>query len=135
MLFLCFVDVMLLFISRSNYFYLGLPQTVLRALGDWAHLAYDAAVLLTDSKLSYSVIRYWHLYHMDESAMMSDIIVRKFIKHSGFSSIGRAISLVPLLNVSASVPVMTVYGTQVLCQWHKSHVIERKLTFFSPRDR
>ena len=99
---------------RSNYFYLGLPQNALKVLGDWAHGFYDAAVYLTGSTLQYHVIRYWHLYHTDEVAMQSDVMVRKFIKHSLFSSIGRATSLVPLLKLSAaSVPVMTVYGTKV----------------------
>jgi hypothetical protein len=99
--------------NRSNYFYLGLPQNGLKLLGDWAHCLYDVAVYLTDSKLQYPVVRYWHLYHTDAKAMQSDIMVRKFIKHSVYSSIGKATSLVPLLKLSSLVPVLTVYGTKV----------------------
>ena len=99
---------------RSNYFYMGLPQNGLKLIGDWAHLIYDTAVYLTDSQWKYHVIRYWHLYHTDEIAMQSDFMVRKFIKHYGYYSIGRATSLVPLLRASARVPVMTIYGTKVI---------------------
>jgi hypothetical protein len=83
-------------------------------LGDGAHYLYDLAVYLTDSKLQYHVIRYWHLYHTNEKAMKSDVMVRKFIKHSVYYSIGKATSLVPLLKLGALVPVMTVYGTKVI---------------------
>jgi hypothetical protein len=100
-------------LHRSNYFYLGLPQNALKIIGDWAHCLYDAVVYVTDSKLQYHVIRYWHLYHTDEKTMKSDHMVRKFIKHYTYYSIGRATSLVSLLKVGASVPTMTVYGTKV----------------------
>lgn len=99
--------------QRSNYFYLGLPQNALKLLGDWAHYGYDAAVYLTGSRLQYPVIRYWHLYHTHASAMQADVMVRKFIKHWGYASIGTATSLVPLLRLGSLVPVMTVYGTKV----------------------
>ena len=99
---------------RSNYFYLGLPQNGLKRLGDWAHHLYDFAVFMTDSELQYHVIRYWHLYHTDEKAMRSDFMVQKFIKHSGYYSIGKATSLVALLQLSATIPVMTIYGSKVI---------------------
>ena len=98
---------------RSNYFYLGLPQNALKLLGDWAHHIYDAAVYIAGSKLQYPVIRYWHLYHTHASAMQADVMVHKFIKHSGYSSIGTATSLVPLLQLGTRIPVRTVYGTKV----------------------
>lgn len=110
----CFPHCLVLFCSvRSNYFYLGLPQNGLKLLGDWAHHLYDAAVFVTNSSMQYNVIRYWHLYHVHDSAMKSDVLVRKFIKHYVYYSIGRATSLVPLLRVGARIPVLTVYGTKV----------------------
>ena len=101
------------FVFRSNYFYLGLPQNGLKLIGDWAHYLYDIAVYMTSSPWQYHVIRYWHLYHTNDQSMKSDIIIRKFIKHYAIYSIGRATSLIPLLRVSAEVPVLTVYGTKV----------------------
>ena len=114
---------------RSNYFYMGLPQNILKILGDWAHYVYDLAVFITDSKLQYHVIRYWHLYHTHESSMRSDFMVRKFIKHYVYYSIGRATSLVPLLRLSTSIPVITVYGTHdVIVPYQQGEVIQN-ITF------
>ena len=94
-------------------------------LGDWAHHIYDLAVFLTDSKLQYHTIRYWHLYHTHENAMVSDYMVRKFIKHYVYYSIGRATSLVPLLKLGSKVPVVTIYGSNdVIVPYEQGELIQ-----------
>lgn len=93
----------------SSYFHMGLPHHPLRWLRSYAFSIYDTILGFLRISVPQDIIRYWHLSQVNPDTK-SELIMQKFIHHTGIYSIGRGLALVPFLNLT--IPVTIAYGSE-----------------------